>query len=319
MGVNQFRSRTYSRVIVLGGTGFVGKHLARRWTRSDDHPLCFLVHRSHPVWLEDMGIETCLVDLGDHCSVAAAFDGAEIIINLLRPDGKGWYPSLFERLTQLLDGTGIRRCVHTSSIDVYHGSNREYVDERTSAAPLTRHECEHVAVERILESSFPEVVVMRLGAVFGSGGRNILALADEMHDAPDWKLALRRSLYGRRRMHLVSVESVVDALAEAAFHSSQQLPHLAIVTEDAAEQNNFAFVQNILAAQFGRRLFDKTPALPAKLLRTALRFRGLPAAVATRRYSDENAASFKFEAKHFEARLRAYAAELAAEKLLYSA
>jgi len=317
--MNQFRLRKCSPVIVLGGTGFVGKHLARRWPRSDDHPLCFLVHRSHPQWLQDIGIETRLVDLGDHRSVTAAFSGAETIINLLRPDGKGWYPSLFERLTQRLADAGVRRCVHTSSIDVYHGSTKEYVDESTSAAPVTSYECEHIAVERILESSFPEVVVMRLGAVFGSGGRNIAALADEIHRAPDWKLALRRSLYGRRRMHLVSVESVADALGEAAFNSSQRLPHLAIVTEDAAEENNFAFVQNILAAQFGRNLFDRTPLLPSKFLRTALRLRGLPAAAATRRYSDEKATSFNLDAKHFEARLRAYASELAAERLQYSA
>src|SRR5690606_21486101 len=112
--------------------------------------------------------------------------------------------------------------------------------------------------------------VLRLGAVFGAGGRNVVGFAKEMRHAPGWKLALRRALYGDRRMHLVSVETVADALVRAALAPAPLGSQVVLVTEDAAPDNNFAYVQDCLAEAFGRAALKSVPVLPRICLRLAL-------------------------------------------------
>jgi len=299
------------RVVVLGGTGFVGKALAEHWPDNLGERPTFLVHRSRPAWLETENVRCDAAKLCDYDDMRRTLAGCDVLINLLRPDGTGWYPEALRRLTPVFHSSGINRCVHVSSIDVYAGTKVAFVDKDTLSHPLTAYESEHLAAEQILATAFPETVVLRLGAVFGAGGRNLVSLAEEMRKAPVWKLALRRALYGDRRMHLVSVETACDAIVRAALHKGLHNSKVILVTEDADPDNNFAFVQDRLAEVIGRALPAGIPTLPRFILRLALKARGLPIGAIDRRFSAEEARALGVEYGHFAKRVESYARLLA--------
>lgn len=295
---------------MIGGTGFVGQSLAAGW-RNSGRPLRYLVHRRSPSWLTGSAIDVRQVDLEDEDSIAENVAGSSAVINLLRPLGDGWYPSLLGRMAPVLRQAGVVRYVHTSSIDIFSGSTEQWVNEGTPPKPRTDYEREHVACEQIVTGTFDEPIILRLGAVFGPSGRNIVSFADEIASRRNVKIVLRRLLNGARRMHLVSAETVTRALA---FMTLQERPapyQVFLVTDDAFEENNFRFVQDVLADAYGRPDLKSIPSLPQPLLKATLVLRGKTPAVAGRRFSPNRLHALGFENSDFPNALRAYAAYLA--------
>ncbi|MER8849231.1 MULTISPECIES: NAD-dependent epimerase/dehydratase family protein [Mesorhizobium] len=299
------------RIVVLGGTGFVGQAFARGWANASARPSRYLLHRSRPRWLNSGETEIQHVDINDAAQVLDALRGHDVLINLLRPDGSGWYRSVVENLRPSFQESGITRCIHASSIDVYSGVEERHVREDTRPQPLAAYEREHLAVESLIRDSFPETIVLRFGAVFGPGGRNLVSLAEEMRHAPSWKIALRRSLYGARRMHLVSVETAAGSLVHLALHRNPLGSQLVLVTDDHDPNNNFAFVQDRLAAAFGRSIQGLGGTAPKSLLKFLLRSRGLPSQSIDRRFSHERAVELGLPSEAFPDRLEKYAVQLA--------
>jgi nucleoside-diphosphate-sugar epimerase len=297
---------------VLGGTGFLGRVLAESWPAEALKPL-YLVHRTNPDWAAHADVSLRHVDFHDCSDVRAAIAGRDVLINLLRPNGDGWCASLQRRLVPIFKEEGLRRCVHASSIDVYCGVNDLVVNEETPVEPRSPYEIEHCEIEGIIAEAAPELAVLRLGAVFGFGGRNIVSLAQEMAHASFLKLALRRALYGKRRMHLVSAGLAARALTHFALDARIDGHLVVLVTQDHHPDNNFAFVQDVLAEKFGRHALQSVPTLPAVALRLALRVRGVPADVAKRRFIAREPEGFGWEADNFADALRTYAQDLAAK------
>ncbi|TIM23906.1 MAG: hypothetical protein E5Y74_04010 [Mesorhizobium sp.] len=255
---------TGPRVVVLGGTGFVGEALARLLANPAFPPSRFIVHRSEPEWLNQAGVNVKKADLEDSAEMLAALSGYDVMI-----------------------------------------------DEATLPCALSPYEQEHLIGEAILTGSFAETIVLRLGAIFGCGGRNLVTLAEEMKQAPSWKIALRRALYGERRMHLVSVETVAQALVKLAFDRKIHGSQIVLVTDDSDPNNNFAFVQDRFALAFGREFPKFGPTSPRFFLRFLLRLRGLPAHAIDRRFSAIRATELGLVSEAFTSRLDNYASDLA--------
>ena len=294
-------------VAVLGGTGFVGRTLLQRWPEGVLQPVRFLVHRSHRAWLDDSRAEVRPVELAEPDTVRAALDGCSCLINLLRPDGSGWLKSTVEQLVATLRGTSVGRLIHASSIDVHGHSDALWVDEKTPPAPQTGYQREHAAIEVIVDSAPVDSCVLRLGAVFGTGGLNLLSVASDMRAPSLARPMIRRALNGQRRMHLVSAENVADVILMAAKATQCPAPRL-LVTDDHAPENNFAFVQDVFSEAFGRARMGWVPALPASLLGLALAVRGRSAREPVRRFSNDRLASAGFRPEQpFAERLRRYA------------
>lgn len=302
-------------IAVLGGSGFVGRTLLERWPSADRGRPRFLVHRSRPSWLEDGRAAVHSVDFADLQTMRAPLDGVSCLINLLRPDGSGWLRSCMQALTPLLRESSVTRVIHASSIDVYGMAPEKIVTEDTPVRPHTPYQREHADLEAIVASASDNVVSLRLGAVFGKQGRNLEALVSEMLGRSVAFPALRRALYGRRRMHLVSVENVADAILLLATSSDEAgIPRM-IVTDDAALENNFSSVQDIIADEFGRAPLTWVPALPTGLLRRALAIRGRSAADADRRFANDALLRTGFQPQMpFADRVRLYARHVMARE-----
>jgi nucleoside-diphosphate-sugar epimerase len=298
------------QVVILGGTGFLGRCLAERWPGGVSRPR-FLVHRSEPAWLTADGHSVRHVDLSDGRSIADAVGGGDRLVNLLRPDGTLWLLRAMERLVPVLADTSISRIIHASSIDVYGDTPGMRVDEETAISPVTPYEREHGEIERIVGQASLARCIIRPGAIFGPGGQNLVKLASEIRGGRRWVLGMRRALYGRRRMHLVSVENVADAISMLATGNSA-LPDLLNVCDDADEANSFAFVQDALLRAFGRPPLRGWPHLPPAVLGAVLRARKGDGRRPARRFSDQRLRATGFRpAQTFVQRLERYASWLA--------
>jgi hypothetical protein len=85
-----------------------------------------------------------------------------------------------------------------------------------------------------------------------------------------------------------------------------------VVTDDAAAENEFAHVQDLLIAALRRPDISHTPVLPRAVLHAVLAWRGQPPALAHRRFAPGGLEDLLWAAAAaFPARLRAHVADLA--------
>ena len=310
------QSRPHTCVAILGGTGFIGRHLVEGWLSTEgstQSPHRLLIHRSSPVWRPKEGFELREVDLTNPGSVVRALDQCDTLINLVRPDGDGTVLSAMKSVARAVADSGIKRIVHAGSVEAYGSIEAPFVTESTPPRPQTPYQLEHSALETMWLSGAIPATLLRLGAVFGTGGRNLLSLAADMKQGRVTKLAVQRALVGRRRLHLVSVTTVVDAVRRLILASTRDSHSVLLVTADAAEQNNFSFVCDRFARAFGTHV-PKGFIAPPALLQPVLKLRGQSPAVATRRYSGALLSALGIHPERsFTADIDAYASHLATQ------
>jgi nucleoside-diphosphate-sugar epimerase len=70
------------KVLVTGGTGFIGSHLVERLVQEGHQVRCVAKDRLHSVYLESLGIELMLGDLNNGMDLEAILDGVECIYHL---------------------------------------------------------------------------------------------------------------------------------------------------------------------------------------------------------------------------------------------
>jgi len=280
-----------------------------RWPQSERSKIRLIVHRSRPSWIDTSNVGVSAAP--DDDKLIEAVSGSAVIINLLRPSGDGWLETITARIAAQANELGVRRLVHCSTIDVYGSVAADWIDENTPPLPCTAYEREHLAAEKLASSAPIETCIVRLGAVFGPGGQNLAALAREARDAPHAKLIARRALYGNRRMHLVSIEKVADALRFFALTNRSFSAERFLVTDDDAPENNFAFVQDVLLRTFGRPELAWMPIVPDRILAIGLRLRGRSNSNPRRRFATTKLAAFGFQSDEaFRTRLEKYAEAL---------
>lgn len=156
-----------TRVVVFGGSGFIGRHIVARLARRGAR---IVVPSRHPAELGDLKpagevgqIIPVAVDIHDDASVAAAVTGADIVINLigiLAPSrGNGFDAVQHQaaaRIAQAARAVGARQFVQMSALGA----------DATSAADYARSKAEGEAAVR---AAFPGAVVLRPSIVFGPG------------------------------------------------------------------------------------------------------------------------------------------------------
>lgn len=300
-------------IAVLAGTGFIGRHIADLWTAiaKPDRRLRLLVRRPPPDWAPMPHAEFYPVDLESSATLRGALSDCDGLINLLRPDGTGRTLSIVRNVLAALPSHA-QAVIHASSIDVYGNAGARLVTEDSPAAPPTPYAQEHLAIEAKVARAPAPVTILRLGAVFGTGGKNLLRMAHQVASEPTAKLALRRALNGRRRFHLVSAEFVATAIIQLATRQVE-LPKLVLLTEDTDENNHFAFVQSRFAAAFGREI-PPVGFAPPWMLGTAGMLLGRSVVDPRRRFSNARAADLGLKApRPFSESVDRYAASLAGD------
>lgn len=249
------------RVLVAGGTGFVGRHLVRR-LQGRGHALRVL-SRGSPDQPRAEGVENWTANIKDEAAVRGAAEGCEILVHLV---GISWadrdrsYEDVHVRGTEVLlreaRRAGVRRFVFVSTVGA---------SARGSAYFRTKREA-----ERQVRASGIDFVIFRPSIIYGPGDHFTSALVRLLRRLPVFPvLGLKVS-----RLQPVAIEDVAEALVQAVERSDLRDRAFELAGPERLE---FSKIVRIVARVIGvRRPIVKLPGLlstPALRLAALL---GLP-------------------------------------------
>lgn len=262
---------------VTGASGFIGSHLVPALT-SQGVLLRKLQRRAFSD-LQDTH-QVFRGDLFDPSSLDYFLDGADTLVNLAQPSGllsDEQFSAGMYNLARTAREVGVRRVLHISTAMVIGVPSSNTVTEETVGMPKTTYELQKFSAEQTLRSELGSDVdfgILRPTAVFGAGGQNLLKLAGVIESGSTPERRLLRFLHGRRRMHLVSVQDVADAIVFLAFLPRPLAGNVFLISADDEPANNYQAVDAILGAALGKPLPRSSASMPSSLLSLLLRLAG---------------------------------------------
>ena len=294
------------RLLITGGTGFVGSRLAIR-AREFGHEVRATGMRNtaaeaaNAEQLARLGIDVLVLPIGELARAPGAFEGVDAVIHLAAAQHEANVPDDYfrdvnvrgtEALLEASRGAGVKRFVYGSTIGVY-GDREGLIDETTPARPdniygVTKLEAERLVLAR---SADLHAVVVRISEVYGPGDRRLLKLFR----------AIRRHRFlnvgaGTNLHHPIYIDDLTQGLLLAAAAPAESgdvfvLPGKEVVTTEA-------MVAAIAAAVGARAPRLRLPLWPilggAVLLETVLRPLGIQPPLHRRRV-DFFRKSFSFD------------------------
>jgi predicted dehydrogenase/nucleoside-diphosphate-sugar epimerase len=175
------------RVLVLGGTGFIGKELLRQLTAAG-HNVRLLARglAGIPIDLRESGkFDVVVGDVADKAALLRAMDGVDCVFHLARANVKSWADyQEFEieatrRVAECALEVRVKRFIYTGTIDSYYlGEKAGVITEATPLDARIEHRnlyarakavSEQILVKMHREQGLP-LVTVRPGIVIGHGG-----------------------------------------------------------------------------------------------------------------------------------------------------
>jgi NADH dehydrogenase len=194
------------RIVLLGGTGFVGRALAQR-LRADGHAVCVLSRNpgKHAERLLAPGAELRRCDVFDAPSLQQAFAGSDAVVNLVGilnetgDDGRGFHKAhveLTRTVVAACHAAGVRRLLQMSALNAGRGSSH-YLRSRGEA-------------EAEVRESGLDWTILQSSVMFGRGDGLFSRFAALLDALPVFPLARSGC-----RFAPVFVGDVVEAFARA--------------------------------------------------------------------------------------------------------
>jgi nucleoside-diphosphate-sugar epimerase len=174
------------RILVTGGTGFIGSHLVEALVSKGNEVRCIVRGESDTGLLEKLGVELFHGDVTDRKSLGKCARDADVVYHLV---GIGDVVSMSEDayrkfykinvlgtknlIEECLD-SGIKKFVYMSSVAAIGVITGGVIDEKTKCRPFTayersKHEAESLVLGYFEENGFPAAIV-RPPMVYGERG-----------------------------------------------------------------------------------------------------------------------------------------------------
>ncbi len=153
-------------VTIYGGSGFVGRYIARRMAKAGWRVRVAVRRPNEALFVKTYGVvgqlDPVLCNIRDDASVALAMQGADAVVNCVGTFDKGGKNNFgavqhegAERVARLAAAEGISRLVHISAIGADKDSDSLYARSKA------------LGEEAILKH-FPNAVILRPSVIFGS-------------------------------------------------------------------------------------------------------------------------------------------------------
>lgn len=171
------------RVVVFGGSGFIGSHVVEEFLRNGDTVRCIDLKRSvrHPEI-------TMIGDVRDKDSVSSCMDEADVVLmlaGLKRPDVEpvqDYYDTHvggLQNVLQRMEEIGCKRIVMVSSVAVYGMNRPDYANVKALKQPIMHYgkslwTAEQALQEWYLSHQDWNINIVRLTSVYGEGSKGSL-------------------------------------------------------------------------------------------------------------------------------------------------
>lgn len=202
------------RIGVVGASGFVGNR-AVEMLHIDGHEVRPIVRSAASLARAQQHLDCRIANAFDRSSLAAAFDGCEVIIHsILGSPGliRGSITPTYEAAAR----TGVRRIIYLSSMVVHTSAPAPGTTEATppiTNQPFPTHNAKIDAERKLLQlrqQGEVEVTIFRPGIVFGAGSRWVEDLADRLSQG--YPCLLDR---GQGICNTVYVDNLIHAMRSA--------------------------------------------------------------------------------------------------------
>lgn len=152
-------------VTIFGGSGFVGRYIARRMAKEGWRVRVAVRNTNEAMFVRPYGVvgqvEPVFCNIRDDASVAAAADGADVVVNcvgVLDETGKNTFDAVqaegATRIARIAAGMGIAQMVHISAIGANATAESQYARTKAEGeAGVLQH--------------MPNAVILRPSIVFG--------------------------------------------------------------------------------------------------------------------------------------------------------
>lgn len=215
------------RVLITGGTGFIGSNLAFRYLR-DGHHVRVLGLKNTP-WeeqkiaaLEARGIEVIQGSVLRKDDLAPALDGVDLVYHLAAAQHETNVPDQYfydinvEGTRNMLDTSidkGVKRFIHGSTIGVYGSAANGEITPQTPPAPdniygVTKLEGEKLALSY---SDRLPVMAIRISETYGPGDSRLLKLFKGIKKGRFFRIGDGKNLH-----HLIYVEDLIEGFIRTA-------------------------------------------------------------------------------------------------------
>src|SRR5262245_34323563 len=208
---DHWMDRDISRVTVFGGTGFIGRRVARHLHGSG---ATVRIASRHPKPAECEGLEQIAANAHDERSVEAAVAGADGVVNAISlyvEHGGDTFHSVHVEAAARIAGVarraGIKRFVHLSGIGADAASPSSYIRCRGEG-------------EAAVQAAFPGAVIVRPAVMFASEDAFLTTILRLLRTLPAYPLFGD----GRTRLQPVYVDDVAAAIAQILRQTQRPSP-----------------------------------------------------------------------------------------------
>lgn len=276
------------KVLITGGTGFIGSNLALRCLENGDI-VRVLGQENNPAeaenrkMIEEKGAEVILASITDREKIFSLLQGIDLVYHLAAaqheanvPDQVFWDVNVTgtKNILEASVHAGVKCFVHGSTIGVYGFALEGHVDEQSPLKPDNIYGVTKLEGEKVVYSFKDKLpfVIIRISETYGPGDRRLLKLFKGIKKNAFFMIGKGENIH-----HLIYIDDLIDGLFAAAESKKAIGETFVLAGKDAVTTNEM--IQKIAQA-FGKNMPRfRMPLLPfeliAAIMETALRPLGI--------------------------------------------
>jgi len=237
------------KISVTGASGYIGKFLIEGLLARKSLHVKVLTRNKNHLFPDHDRLEIIVGDLLKPDTLEEFLDEDCLVINLAYSRGPKVYKNV-EGVTNLLNSCitkKVKKIIHCSTATVEGPQSKN-----SRAYSLSEYSAVKLQIEKLIESHAKGVIdyaILRPSAVFGPDSQNLKKLSYELMNGNRVLNYLRCCLYGKRRMNLVHVLNVVEALFFLMDRPEYLGGERFVISDSDSPANNFLDVEEILAIE----------------------------------------------------------------------